>query len=44
MWFLLKHEGMLLENDETRVIRQALEAVRRGGDLAKSDFMQLLGG
>jgi len=43
MWFLLKHEGMLLENDQTRVIRQALDAVRRSGSLEKSDFFQMLG-
>jgi hypothetical protein len=42
MWFLLKHEGMLLESDQTRVIRQALDVVRRGSGLAKSDFLQLL--
>jgi hypothetical protein len=43
MWFLLKHEGMLVETPETQAIRQALEVVRRGGGLERSDFRELLG-
>ena len=42
MWFLLTHEGMLLENESTRTIRDGLERVRRGG-LDRSDFLKLLG-
>ena len=45
MWFLLKYDDMLLENDATRVIRQALAAARNGGVSAedKGDFLPLLG-
>lgn len=43
MWFLLEHEGTLVENDQTRFVRLALDAIRRGGSLAKSDLLQLLG-
>jgi hypothetical protein len=41
MWFLVKYEDMLLENDQTRPIRQMLEAVRKDGT-TKAAFLDLL--
>lgn len=41
MWFLLKHDDVLLENEATRPIREALGAVRKNG-MAKADFLPFL--
>jgi hypothetical protein len=42
MWFLVTHEGVLLENETTKPILEAVEKIRKGGGMEKSDFLGML--
>jgi hypothetical protein len=41
-WFLITHEGMLLENETTKPMRDWVEVIRTGGEMEKSDFLEML--